>query len=91
MERTYITEQQIELLKDAYESTLGTSNYTKYSCEWHFKSKKTGKWKFSIHSSPCPYKKAYFKKVRDELYLYNEDGDERTLLNDDCKELLDIK
>ncbi len=90
MERTYITEQQIELLRDAYESTLGTSNYTKYSCEWHFKSKKTGKWKFSIYGSPCPYKKAYFKKVRDELYLYSED-DERTLLNEACKELLDIK
>lgn len=91
MERTYITEQQIELLRDAYKSTLGTSNYTKYSCEWSFKSKKTGKWKFSIYASPCPYNKAYFKKVRGGLYLYNEDGDERILLNDACKELLDIK
>ena len=81
MNKVYVTEQQIELLKDAYKSTLGTPNYTKYSCEWHLKSKKTGKWIFSIYSSPCPFKKVYFKKVRGELYLYDEDGDERILLN----------
>ena len=92
MGKTYITEQQIELLRDAYESTLGTSNYTKYSCEWYFKSKKTGKWKFSVYGSPASFNKGYFKTIRGETYIYNSlNNDERVRLNDACKELLDIK
>jgi hypothetical protein len=90
MNKIFITNQQIELLQDAYKSTLGTPDYTKYSCEWSFKNKKTGQWKFSVWGSPCPYEKAYFKKMNGETYLYSMDGDERIKLNEACKELLEI-
>ena len=89
MNKTMITEQQIELLNEAYKSTLGTENYLKYKCEWYFKNK-NGVWKFSIWGMPFPYSKGYFKTIRGETYIYNINGTERVKLNSACKELLNI-
>ena len=91
MNKVYVTEQQIELLSDAYQSTLGTPNYTKYRCAWWFKSRQTGQWKFSIYGSPSSMTGGFFKKVRGEVFIYSKDETERIQLNEACKELLNIK
>lgn len=85
-----VTEQQIELLNDAFKATLGTPDYLKYKCEWYLKSSKSGQWKFSIWGNPCPFKAGYFKVIRGEIYIYSMDNEERIKLNEDCLELLGI-
>ena len=90
MEKNMVTEQQMELLRDAFEATQGTPDYLKYKCEWYFKSSKSGQWKFTIWGSPASFNKGYFKKVRGETYIYSMDYDERIKLNEECKALLNI-
>lgn len=85
-----VTEQQMELLRDAFAATLGTIDYHKYSCEWYFKSRKTGQWKFGVYGSPAAFNKGYFKTIQGETYIYSMDKDERVRLNSACKELLGI-
>ena len=90
MAKNLITDEQIILLRDAYEKTLGTPDYLKYSCAWYFKSSKTGEWKFAIWGSPWHFTSGYFKKVRGETYIYSMDGKDRVQLNEACKKLLKI-
>ena len=86
-----LTEQQIELLGNAYDSTLGTKDYLKYKCEQYFKGK-DGSWKFAGWGSPACYKAScvYLKIVRGETYIYKFDNTTRIKLNAACKELLNI-
>ena len=90
MKKNMVTEQQMELLRDAFEATQGTPDYLKYKCEWYFKSSKSGQWKFSIWGSPASFNKGYFKVIRGEIYIYSMDDEERFKLNEECKELLEI-
>lgn len=91
MNRIMITEQQIKLLGDAYEQTLGTKDYLKYKCEHYFK-REDGNWQFVVWGSPACYKAeyVYLKTVRGETYIYRTDNSSRIKLNDACKELLGI-
>ena len=91
MEKNFVTDEQVKLLGEAYESTLGTKDYLKYSCEHYFKGK-NGDWKFAIWGSPACYKAeyCYFKNVRGETYIYTLDNHSRIKLNDECKKLLNI-
>lgn len=86
MNKIYVTSEQFEILKKAYESTLGTSDFTKYSCALSFKGKR-GNWIHSLYTAPV-FDKGYFKKIRGETYIYHIDGHERYCLSQECKELL---
>lgn len=90
MKKIYLTEEQIDTLRNAYEQTLGTSDYLKYACAWYFKSPKTGKWIFSVYGCPCSFNKCYLKTVHGTLFIYDDNEDNRIELNDECKKLLNI-
>ena len=93
MNKVYITDEQIKTLEKAWDSVVGTSDYTKYHCEWYFKSHRKNNWTFSGYGSPA--RKGYFKKVCGETFIYLDADDygdfRRVKLNEACKELLNIK
>ena len=90
MEKNIVTECQMKALKNAFEGAVGTKDYGKYACEWHFKSGKTGSWKFSVYGSPAAFSKGYFKTIRGDTYIYSMDRNERVRLSDECKKILGI-
>ena len=88
MTKNYVTEQQFKTLKEAYEKTVDITNYSPYTCALSFKGKH-GNWIHALYAVP-QFNKGYFKKVRGNVYIYHEDGNDRYCLSEDCLKLLGI-
>lgn len=73
MKKIFITKEQIEALEKANDSVRGTSDYGKYYSECEWKNDK-GFWKYVGHGI-CHA--GYLKKVRGEIFIYEEDSKHR--------------
>lgn len=101
MPRT-ITENQLKTLREAYESTLGTADYTKYLMCTEYKRKENNKWtRWYFLGWYIPTTGAaedfYVKPVGNKLYLMREccligddTGVERYEITPAVKDLLGI-
>ena len=86
MKKFFVTKEQFRVLSDAYDKTLGTREWCKYACALSVKCN-NGSWKHTVYAAPV-FNKGYFKRIGNDSYIYNVDGTERFLLNDECKNLL---
>ena len=68
-EKIYVTKEQIKVLAKANELVKGTSDYAKYYIECEWKNDK-GVWKFIGHTNSI--RPGYVKKVRGQIYVYDE-------------------
>lgn len=94
MKKIYVTAQQLKTLKDAWDKTLGTSEYHKYCCASYCKLAGKKKW-FLTGYTCAAFINGYFKTVRGETYIYsdvNVFGDTyRVCLTNECKKLLEVE